>query len=33
VVGGIATLEYLEVTATVDDDLPVDDRTERVRLA
>ncbi len=33
VVGGIATLEYLEVTATVDDDLPVDDRAGRVRLA
>jgi len=33
VVGGIATLEFLEVTATVDDDLPVDDRGERVRLA
>jgi transglutaminase-like putative cysteine protease len=33
VVGGIATLEYLEVTATVEDELPVDDRTERVRLA
>jgi transglutaminase-like putative cysteine protease len=33
VVGGIATLEYLEVTATVDDDLPVDDRAQRVRLA
>jgi transglutaminase-like putative cysteine protease len=33
VVGGIATLEYLEVTATVDDDLPVDDRSEKVQLA
>jgi transglutaminase-like putative cysteine protease len=33
VVGGIATLELLEVTATVDGDLPVDDRSERVQLA
>ena len=33
VVGGIATLELLDVTATVGDDLPVDDRDERFRLA
>jgi transglutaminase-like putative cysteine protease len=33
VVGGIATLELLEVTATVSDDLPIDDRAERLRLA
>ena len=30
VVGGIATLEYLEVTATVTGDLPVDDRLPTV---
>ena len=33
VVGGIATLEYLEVTATVTGDLPVDDRAQRFQLA
>ncbi len=33
VVGGIATLEQIGVTATVDDDLPVDHRGERFRLA
>ena len=32
VVGGIATLEQIGVTATVGDDLPVDDRGERFRL-
>jgi transglutaminase-like putative cysteine protease len=33
VVGGIATLELIDVTATVGDDLPVDDRSKRCRLA
>jgi transglutaminase-like putative cysteine protease len=33
VISGIATLESLEVTATVGDDLPVDDRSLRVELA
>ena len=33
VISGIATLESLEVTAMVGDDLPVDDRTQRVELA
>ncbi len=33
VVDGIATLELLHVTATVADDLPVDDRSQRYRLA
>ncbi len=33
VISGIATLESLEVTATVGSDLPVDDRTLRVELA
>ncbi len=33
VISGIATLESLEVTATVGDDLPVDDRRQAVELA
>jgi transglutaminase-like putative cysteine protease len=33
VINGIATLESLEVTATVGEDLPVDDRSLRVELA
>jgi transglutaminase-like putative cysteine protease len=33
VISGIATLESLEVTATVDGELPRDDRTQRVELA
>ncbi len=33
VLAGIATLEHLEVTATVGDDLPVDDRDQLVELA
>jgi hypothetical protein len=33
VISGIATLESLEVTATVGDHLPVDDRRQRVELA
>jgi transglutaminase-like putative cysteine protease len=33
VVAGIATLESLEVTATVGGDLPIDDRSQRVPLA
>jgi transglutaminase-like putative cysteine protease len=33
VLAGIATLEHLEVTATVGDDLPVDDRERLVELA
>jgi len=33
VLAGIATLDHLEVTATVGDDLPVDDRNQKVELA
>jgi transglutaminase-like putative cysteine protease len=33
VLAGIATLDHLEVTATVGDHLPVDDRNQRVELA
>jgi hypothetical protein len=33
VLAGIATLDHLEVTATVGDSLPVDDRNQKVELA